>query len=461
MRLFGGDRRRNGTRYRDRMNRILGVCQSCGVLWRDEKAVYHGQTETYRRQLVRAGAEVVLTPQYEKYPLTVNPAVLARIRGMAPQFAYALNVAAVSVEVDGDTIYIRVPRDGAAAGGVVSFETAWALAPDLAGALLCGMADNGDQAALDLRDPAHVHAAAVGMTGSGKTTLLQTLLLSAEMQGLPVALFDPLGRRGGLWPLSGHYAVWGGGMFAEPATIERALQILARTDQGADVYAFVDETPSLCRARPGIASALEDLAQVGRHSGVHLILGSQSATGIPALQNIAARLVGKVADRQAAYFATGREASGAETLRGRGDFVFCCGDVLARFQAAQPGADLLKEWAEQYRPGLGELPRAPAPAKQIPAPVFVRAQSTAPIAQVATVTAEPSPGGEPGRPQEEPSRRVVCWAASEWKENGRPPTLTALYGLTRRWYRHGYGRPRARRTLEAARLLLEGHDGSK
>lgn len=457
MSLFGGDKRRKGTHYKDRMNRILGVCHAMGVLWRETRSEYHGQVETYRQELVQPVGEVVLTATLEKYGLRVNPAVLARIKGMAPQFCYALNVSSVRVEVEGDVVFVCVPRDLPHGEGVVLFADAWAMGSDLGGALLCGLTDAGEQAVLDLRDPGHVHAVAIGMTGSGKTTLLQTMLVSAEMEAQGVAILDPLGKRGGLWQLSGHPSVWRGGMFADPRDIERALAILAQGDD-SDVLVFIDETPSLCRARPGIAERLTELAQVGRHHGVHLVLGSQSATGIPALANIAARLVGKVADKQASFFATGRESAGAELLRGKGDMLFACGDALLHFQAAMPGPEMLEQWAHRYPPQIGRLPSMATERKKapegVPSPIFVRAQSTADLGSV--VTEGPSSTGEIGRPEEEPSRRCVCWAASEWKAKGAPPSLSSIYELTRRWYRHGYGRPKARRVVEAARELLGG-----
>jgi len=455
--LFGGDKRRQGTHYRGRMDVILGVCHSMGILWETQRSVYHGQVEEWRAELVRPGQEVLLTATLEKYPLRVNPKVLARLKSMAPQLALALNVSSVRVEIDGDTVYVCVPRDRGEGEGVVTFTDARGISPDLGGALLCGLTDDGAQALLDLADPAHAHCVAIGMTGSGKTTLLQTMLLSAEMQSLGVAILDPLGKRGGLWALSGHPSVWHGGMFADPREIERALAILTQ-GESSDVFVFIDEVPMLAR-RPGIAERLTELAQVGRHGGIHLVLGSQSATGIPALANIAARLVGRVADRQASYFATGREGAGAELLRGKGDMLFACGDTMAHFQAAIPGAEMLREWAGRYPPQYGRLPSPQVERKKAPesvtAPTFVRVQSTADLGAV--TAADPGPSGEIGRPEETPSRRAVCWVAGEWKAKGEPPSLSAIYRRTKQLYPKlgGYGRDKARRTIELARALME------
>jgi hypothetical protein len=34
------DRKAGGTHYSDRMHRILGVCQDCGILWREERVTF-------------------------------------------------------------------------------------------------------------------------------------------------------------------------------------------------------------------------------------------------------------------------------------------------------------------------------------------------------------------------------------------------------------------------------------
>lgn len=346
--IVRGDKPRQGRHYQDSLHRIMGVCHAMGILWREQKTLLRsGEVQIDRIAQVREPSEVLLTPQYEKYGLKVDPRVLARIRAMAPQFAYALNVASVVVEVDGDVVYVCVPRDTKALA-VVSYEGAWALEPDLRGALLLGITDDGSQAVLDLNDPAHAHVACIGMTGSGKSTLMQVMAMSALAQCLTVALLDPTPTaKSALWPLSGHPSVWRGGVFHEPDAIEWALGVLTSGEDSGEVLVFVDEVPELCK-RANIAEHIKSLAQAGRNRGVHLVLGSQYATKVPALANVAARLVGRVADRTQSYYASG--ASGCETLRGKGDMRFVCGQTSARFQAALCGPALLAEWARRYPP---------------------------------------------------------------------------------------------------------------
>ena len=461
------DRPRKGTHYADRYHRILGTCHQMGVLWEIQRSSYHGTPKEYRVELVKGTDTVILTPQYEKYGLRVSPKVLQRIRGMAPQFALALNVPAVAIEVDGDTVYIRVPREGASTG--LDFEQAWALAPDVPqGSLLLGILDDGTQGCLDL--VANVHCAVIGMTGSGKSTLMRTMILSAEMVGAPVVLCDPLKR--GFWALSGHPAVEFGGMFADPRDIEQALGLLVQRvrtahDDSTLLYVFVDEVPELVRQRPKIAEHLGVIASMGRHAGVHLVLGSQtalsSALGELTVKNLPCVLLGKVRSAQDSYSASGRAEVGAELLRGAGDMVGITSARTTHLQAAQPSPQLLDQWARRYPPSWGKLPALPAlPAERITASGFVRMQSTAPLGSSGKlpelIPSSDSDQGEPGRPEEEPSRRMVCWCASWWKEHGAPPTLTAIYEQSKRWYAKlgGYGRPKARRCIEQARALVEG-----
>lgn len=359
--IVRGDKPRRGTHYQDRVQRIMGACHAMGILWREQRTLLRsGDLQVDRITQVHEPSEVLLTPQYEKYPLRVDTRVLARIRNMAPQFAHALNVAAVLVEVDGDTVYVCVPRD-AQALAVVSYEAAWALEPDLSGALLLGITDDGSQAVLDLEDAAHPHAAAIGMTGSGKSTLMQVMAMSALEQRLTVALLDPTPRhKSALWPLSGHPNIWHGGMFGEPDAIEWALSVLASGD-ASDVLVFVDEVPDLCQRQPDAAEHIKSLAQAGRNRGVHLVLGSQYATKIPALANVAARLVGRVADRTQSYYASG--ASGCEQLRGKGDMRYFCGSTAAHFQAALCSPALLAEWTRNYPPRAAMVEAQP-PTRQ-------------------------------------------------------------------------------------------------
>ncbi|MBC7234365.1 MAG: DUF87 domain-containing protein [Chloroflexi bacterium] len=426
------DRRRHGTHYADRMHRILGVCQDCGLLWHEERVSYrNGQVELRRVDDVEPVGEVVVTPQYEKYGLRVRPRVLNRIKNLGPQFAYALNVPTTTVEVDGNVVYVRVPRPGADQDPLVTFEQAWRIAPDIPrGSVLLGIDEDHQQLVLDLTAPSSAHAAVIGMTGSGKSTLIRTMVLSAQMiGGAEIALFDP---SRGLRPLSGHPSVWRGGMFRSAEECELGLEVLAnsigRRRRGL-MYVIVDEVPDLVAQRPRIKDHLARIAQAGRHAGMHLILGAQhplaTELGSTTLRNIAVRLVGRVADRNAAYNATGRRDTGAETLRGRGDFIVVNGATLRHFQAAYVPDDWLRRWVARFPPREPRLPVRPARS--------------------------PSHVGSSGRGLDEIPDSVVEEIRRFMRKNGRRPSLNWVYRMTRECLPSGgFGRDKAQRAIDAA-----------
>jgi energy-coupling factor transporter ATP-binding protein EcfA2 len=436
------DRKKDGTHYSDRMQRILSVCQDCGILWHEERVTYrNGSSELKRLDDIEPAGTVLVTPQYEKYGLRVNPRVLNRLRAMAGQFAYALNVPAASVEVDGNVVYVRVPRPGDEAGQLVTFEQAWSIAPHIPlGSLLLGVDDDHRQLVIDLSSPTSVHAAVIGMTGSGKSTLMRTMILSAQRTGgSKVALFDP---SGGFLPLSGHPSVWRGGLFRDAEACELGLEALTsalgRARHGL-TYVFVDEVPDLVMQRPAIREHLARLAQSGRHAGIHLVLGAQhplaSDLGPLTMRNIPVRLVGKVADRTAAYHATGHSDSQAYTLRGRGDFVAVNGADVRRFQAAYVPEAFLRQWAARYPP---RPPRLPV---RTPTEVIDRG----------TRAAEIRSAGAAGRPMDDIQPFVVERIRQYILEHGEPPSSNWVYRFTKSELGSGgYNRVKARRAIEAA-----------
>lgn len=428
-----------GRHYESRLNLILSTCQDCGVL-RHEETITHRDGSVQRVWVddVTGAGKVVLTPRHEKYALTVSPRVLNRVKALAPQFSLALNVPSVSVEVEGGVVYVRAPR--ADAGQDVDFETTWRLSPIPQHALLLGLDDEGHQLVLPF-DEARPHCAVVGMTGSGKTTLLRAMILGAILHREPVALFDPLalGPTRGLAPLSGHPCVWRGGVWQEPQACARALDALLRTHKGGRLFVFVDEVPDLLAQAPEAREALTRIAQRGRHTGLHLILGAQHplASELPAMRNIPVRLVGKVADKNAAYTATGQQDSGCEALLGGGDFIAFASGRAAHFRAALIADKLLDTWQRQYpprqaRPLAGVVSMAPIEVEQ-------RAVDA----------------GEIGRPTEQPSEECVLAAVGYWREHGEPPSSNWI----RRWTkaREGavYGRPKAQRALDLAQARME------
>ncbi|NLX36759.1 MAG: DUF87 domain-containing protein [Chloroflexi bacterium] len=439
------DRQRHGTHYADRMQRILSVCQSCGLLWHDERISFgNGLSQTRRVTDITATDHVMVTPQYEKYGLSVSPRVLKRVVGLAKQFAYALNVPSASVEVDGNIVYVRLPRAASEASDLVTFEQAWRIAPRLQpGSLLLGIDEDQHQLVLDLTSPTNVHAAVIGTTGSGKSTLMRTMILSAELAGgAQVALFDP---SRGLRPLAGHPTVWRGGLFCSVDECEAGLasltRLLGRESSGL-IMVFVDEVPELVAQRPRIREHLGRLAQAGRHAGIHLVIGAQhllsKELGPMLLRNIPVRLVGRVADRMAAYQAAGRGDVGADRLRGRGDFVVVTASQVRHFQAACASDALLRHWQQRFPPREPALP-PPDPGDE----------AFASDARARPVT-EPSVG----RPHDDIPKQVLQMIARYMLAEGRDPSSNWVYRRTRELLpTGGYSRNKARRAIRLARQM--------
>ena len=84
--------------------------------------------------------------------------------------------------------------------------------------------------------------------------------------------------------------------------------------------------------------SLTRLTQRGREAGIHVIVATQrpAATVVGSLvkANLPVRLVGAVGSPEDAKVATGIAGSGAERLRGRGDFLLVTRGQTIRLQAA-------------------------------------------------------------------------------------------------------------------------------
>ena len=405
--VTGKDRAGKGSHYSDRMQRILGCCHACG-LWREDR--YGAQVR--RLPLVRAGE--ILAPAnapVESYGLIVPPANLAKVLGMARQFASALNVPRVSVAQDGGTVWVRVPVDRP---GYLSYEDAWALAPDLpAGHVLLGVNDEGDQVTLDLDGAPH--AALFGMSGSGKSTLLRTMAFSATQRGATVALLDPSSD---LAPLSGLGQIWQSGYFENEQQIEVCLRYLAdqtlHNIQQGRLYVFVDEAPRLCR-RPPLREALVQLGNEGRRFGIHLVLGAQSQKelGTSLMANVGVSIVGKMRDAQHAAQAAGQGKTGAEKIADPGRFIVTKGERVVSLHAARMSTTLLDKLAWEFNPRHGVVPQSTpdAPVEAHQAPRVAVAQSVA-----------PGISGDPGRAPDELPPSVRHAIIAHWRRYNRPPT---------------------------------------
>jgi energy-coupling factor transporter ATP-binding protein EcfA2 len=332
---------------------------------------------------------------------------------MRREFAQVLNVSSVTVRQEGGSVWVDVPTGHP---GHLTYEDAWALAPDIpVGHVLLGVNGQGAQLTLDL--PAAPHCAVIGMSHSGKSTLLRTMVHSCQSQaGVTVALMDP---KSDLAPLSGFGHVWGGGYFERPEEIETCLCYLAdNTRHNSDglLFVFVDEAPWLCK-RPRLKEALVQLANMGRHDGIHLVLGAQSPSelGASLMANMGVTIIGRMRDAQHAAQASGQKGTGAERITDPGRFIVTKGEARRDLQAAMMTRALIDKLTWEWPPRHGVVPSTPTP-------VSVPLRITPSARGAAMQSVAPSTSGDPGRAPDELPPHVRHAIIAHWRKHNRPPT---------------------------------------
>ena len=192
------------------------------------------------------------------------------------------------------------------------------------------------------------HVLVAGTTGSGKTVLVRSIVLSLAMNNRPrrlqIVLLDPKGH--GFDPLNGLPHL------LRPVVTDatEALVLLAglvremeRRDVGGNnrplIVVVIDELADLTLVGgKTMERFMTRLAQRGRKAGLHLVACTQKPTaavvGTLVKANFPARVVGAVVSPEDAKVATGVAGTGAERLRGRGDFLLLVRGEVIRLQAA-------------------------------------------------------------------------------------------------------------------------------
>ncbi len=233
---------------------------------------------------------------------------------------------------------------------------------------LLGIVDDGAPLLVRLPSPVVGHIHILGTLGSGKTTLAQTIILSLALSHrrsqLMFVLIDPKQRALGhlgqlahlLWPVIQNV----NDALDALDELVRLVETRERTQTRAPrIVVVIDETdPLLQIAGDHVPQALARLTQRGRWAGIHVIACAQkppiTITSSEALAQTAfpVRLVGKVGNSDEAYAATGLAESGAEKLKGRGDFIGIAQGALWRFQAAFATPAEGRQLVEQLNNGM-------------------------------------------------------------------------------------------------------------
>jgi S-DNA-T family DNA segregation ATPase FtsK/SpoIIIE len=288
-----------------------------------------------------------VTPRFIRYDLTTAAGVrVQKVLALKDEIALSLSVSDVRLYRKEGAIRVEVPRTRPSIVRLLPLMRSLPKLPPLAAVL--GVDEEGVPLLLRLPSPDVAHVLVAGTTGSGKTALLRSLVLSLAMHNpqhvLQLVLIDPKRRGFGALAELPHLL---SSVITETDDAVEALQHLVRQMERRDrekrnspaLVIVIDELADL-RMVGGkrVEDTLTRLTQRGREAGIHVIVATQrpAATVVGGLvkANLPVRLVGAVGSPEDAKVATGIAGSGAERLRGRGDFLLVARGQTIRLQAA-------------------------------------------------------------------------------------------------------------------------------
>jgi S-DNA-T family DNA segregation ATPase FtsK/SpoIIIE len=297
----------------------------------------------------------------------VMPALGARvnkIKGLAEELALALDSETCRVTRQGGTVSVEIPRSDPQTVKLLPLQRRLGQQGNIPfGAAVLGIAEDGAPLLVRLPSPQVAHILIAGTTGSGKSALAKTIIASLALGHRPsqvgFVLIDPKRRAFGAVARLPHLLR---PVLSEPNSVVETLDALvelmldrdrrgcvpASAGQNGEsrVVVVIDELADLLMmAGRRIQDALTRLTQRGREAGIHLVASTQKpasqVVGSLAKANFPVRLVGRVTSPEDAKVATGYAATGAERLRGPGDFIAVSSGRIMRFQAAFIGAQEL------------------------------------------------------------------------------------------------------------------------
>jgi S-DNA-T family DNA segregation ATPase FtsK/SpoIIIE len=303
---------------------------------------------------------------------------VSKVKSLAEELALALNSETCRVSRRNGKLAVEIPRADPQPLRLLSLQQRLEGVPF--GSALLGLSDDGAPLLVRLPSPQVAHLLVAGTTGSGKSALMQTIIASLALHHrrsqLGFVLIDP--KRRAFGPLAGLPHLLRP-VLSEPQAASQTLQalvdlMLARDREGRvpaasgragepRVVVVIDELADLLMVtgtRAGrktsakTQQALTRLAQRGREAGIHLVVGTQkpasAVVGSLARANFPVRLVGRVTSPEEAKVATGYAGTGAERLRGPGDFIAVTGGQVTRFQAAYiPPRELVQVVSQMLR----------------------------------------------------------------------------------------------------------------
>ena len=321
---------------------------------------------------VRGGT---VTPRYVRFHLVAETGTrVAKVAQLTEEIAMALGERNARIVRRGGEINVEIPNHAPEPVRLLPLCARLRRLPPVTAVL--GLDENGTPLLVRLPAPDVTHVLVVGTTGSGKTALMRTLLTSLAMhnrQGdVQLILIDPKQR--GLGPLRRLPHVLGE-VDATPAAAAARLTWLVAEMERRDRHGLarpalvvaIDELADLLQTGGApVEQALTRLSQRGREAGIHLVACTQKPTsaiiGGALKANFPVRLVGAVASKDEARYATGVGDSGAEKLEGKGDFLLVAKGDVVRFQSAWLGPGDLEQITNRLATGTsGRRWQPPAP----------------------------------------------------------------------------------------------------
>lgn len=313
----------------------------------------------------------VVTPQHVRYEVALNAFVPAEatetVHGLADEIALALGKRDVRVRNTGTTLQVETARE--TIGPVRLLPLCNRLYHVPTHTVVLGVDEEGAPLLLRLSAPDVAHVLIAGSTGAGKTALARTIITSLVMHNrqsqAQVILVDPKGRGFAALQALPHVL---GDLVRSPdeaiSCLKWVTEVLERREQSRTsepaLVIAVDELADLLQTGgERIGKMLTHIARRGREVGIHLVLCTQKPTaeyiGSELKAALPVRIVGAVASREEARYATGINDSGAEYLDGRGDFLLVSQGEVVRFQAAWVGRHDLEAVERRLAEG-GVLP---------------------------------------------------------------------------------------------------------
>lgn len=319
----------------------------------------------------------LILPRFTRHFISLPPGVRPEaISNLSRALAHQLGVSDLRISQDDHgRVVVDIPRADARPVSLLAVAGMLPRSLPRHTAILGLDHDAGQPLLLSLPSPDVAHVLVAGHTGSGKTELAKTIAASLAMYNRPwelqIILIDPKYHR--FQPLSHLPHLLTGRVIAD---LHDSLAILRRMvvlmeDRGQDGVAdprlvlVIDELADLVvQGGDQFRQDLERLLQRGREAGIHVVACTQKPTvdaiGSLVKGNFPVRLVGAVANAEDAKIASGLPATGAEKLRGRGDFLLAWQGQVTRFQAALLTQPLLDRIAA-CRPRSGPVLELPSP----------------------------------------------------------------------------------------------------